>query len=245
VPTMFLQHTRVSRRGPQPPHYSSSRTTRPSCTPTRSRPEFAQRGHRHAPHVAALHVVALHVVALHSYSSFSCCRTRACSGLAAPQHHPCTLVPRASLARATSCLHRPCQTTPRGARLHAPMPPAPLALTRPPASARPAPAHPTTPAAQRLHTPPALPVCRRCSRPSRAPAPAPAAPEPSRPAPRCMLAPPAPAAQAAAARAPRPLRRRMRTPHARARSAPCRSSSASAAGPEAERRKGGRKEALG
>jgi hypothetical protein len=74
---------------------------RPSCTPTRSRPELAQRGHRHALHVAALHVVALHVVALHSSSSFSCCRTRACSGLAAPQRHPCTPMPRASLARAT------------------------------------------------------------------------------------------------------------------------------------------------
>jgi hypothetical protein len=49
---------------------------RPSCTPTRSRPELAQRGHRHAVHVAALHVVALHVVALHSSSSFSCCRSR-------------------------------------------------------------------------------------------------------------------------------------------------------------------------
>jgi hypothetical protein len=39
--------------------------TRPPCTPTRSRPELAQRGHRHALHVAALHAVALHVVALH------------------------------------------------------------------------------------------------------------------------------------------------------------------------------------
>jgi hypothetical protein len=43
---------------------------RPSCTPTRSRPELAQREHRHALHAAALHVVALHS------SSFSCCRTR-------------------------------------------------------------------------------------------------------------------------------------------------------------------------
>jgi hypothetical protein len=50
---------------------------RPSCTPTRSRPELAQREHCHALHVAALHVVALLVNALHSSSSFLCCRTRA------------------------------------------------------------------------------------------------------------------------------------------------------------------------
>jgi hypothetical protein len=42
---------------------------RPSCTSTRSRPELAQRGHRHALYVTALHVVALHIVVLHSSSS--------------------------------------------------------------------------------------------------------------------------------------------------------------------------------
>jgi hypothetical protein len=51
---------------------------RPPCTPTWSRPELAQRGHRHA-----LHAVVLHAVLLRSYSS-SCCRTRARPGLAAP-----------------------------------------------------------------------------------------------------------------------------------------------------------------
>jgi hypothetical protein len=39
---------------------------RPSCTPTRSRPEFAQRELHHALHAAALHVVALHSCALAS-----------------------------------------------------------------------------------------------------------------------------------------------------------------------------------
>jgi hypothetical protein len=67
----------------------------------RSRPELAQWGHCHVLHAAAMHVIALHVVALHSYSPFSCCRTRTCSGLAAPQRHPCTPVPRASLTCAT------------------------------------------------------------------------------------------------------------------------------------------------
>jgi hypothetical protein len=52
---------------------------RPSCTPTRSRPELAQREHRHA-----LHAVALHVVALHSSSSSFCCGSRARFDLAVP-----------------------------------------------------------------------------------------------------------------------------------------------------------------
>jgi hypothetical protein len=55
-----------------------------------------------ALHVVALHAVALHVVILHavilrSYSSSSCCRTRACPGLAVLRL--CTPEPRASLAR--------------------------------------------------------------------------------------------------------------------------------------------------
>jgi hypothetical protein len=50
----------------------------------------------------------MHVVALHSYSSFFCCRTRGCSGLAASL--PRTPEPRAFLARVTPCLHRPCAT---------------------------------------------------------------------------------------------------------------------------------------
>jgi hypothetical protein len=55
---------------------------RPSCTPTRSRPELAQREHRHALHAAALYVVALHsssgsfasarVLLLHSHGYAAC-----------------------------------------------------------------------------------------------------------------------------------------------------------------------------
>jgi hypothetical protein len=81
---------------------------RPFCTPTQSRPELAQRRHRHALHVAVLHVVARHVGALHSSSSFSCCRIRAYSGLATSL--PRTLEPRAFSARVTSWLHRPSST---------------------------------------------------------------------------------------------------------------------------------------
>jgi hypothetical protein len=105
---------------------------RPSCTPTRSRPEFPQRRHRYALHVVVLHAVALHVVALHSPFY---CRTHAHLGLAASQVPPrpsspsycrarsrcppCGSVPsrHASppsahartvrvLGRVTSCLHR-------------------------------------------------------------------------------------------------------------------------------------------
>jgi hypothetical protein len=78
---------------------------RPFCTPTQSRPELAQRRHRHALHGAVLHVVARHVGALHSSSSFSCCRIRAYSGLATSL--PRTPEPRAFSARVTSWLHRP------------------------------------------------------------------------------------------------------------------------------------------
>jgi hypothetical protein len=49
-----------------------SHRARPRCTLTRSRPELVQQGRRYA-----LHAAALYIVALHSYSSFSCCRTRA------------------------------------------------------------------------------------------------------------------------------------------------------------------------
>jgi hypothetical protein len=49
---------------------SSVHHARPSCTPTWSRPELAQREHHHALHGATLHIVARHVVTLHSYSSF-------------------------------------------------------------------------------------------------------------------------------------------------------------------------------
>jgi hypothetical protein len=55
---------------------------RPSCTPTRSRPELAQREHHHALHAAALYVVALHsssrsfasarVLLLHSHAYATC-----------------------------------------------------------------------------------------------------------------------------------------------------------------------------
>jgi hypothetical protein len=78
---------------------------RPSYTPTQSRPELAQRRHRHALHAAALHIVALDVSALHSSSSFSCCRIRAYSGLATSL--PRTPESRAFLARVSSCCGRP------------------------------------------------------------------------------------------------------------------------------------------
>jgi hypothetical protein len=94
---------------------------RSSCTPTWSRPELAQRRHRHALHAAALHVVALHAIALHavallvnalhSSSSFFCCRIRAYSGLATSL--PCTPKSRAFLARGSSCYSRPRQTITR------------------------------------------------------------------------------------------------------------------------------------
>jgi hypothetical protein len=55
---------------------------RPSCTPIRSRPELAQREHRHALHAAALYVIALHsssgsfasarVLLLHSHTYAAC-----------------------------------------------------------------------------------------------------------------------------------------------------------------------------
>jgi hypothetical protein len=67
---------------------------RPSCTPTRSQPELAQREHCHALHAAALHVVALFVNALHSSS---CCRAHTRLGLAASHVHMSE--PRASLTR--------------------------------------------------------------------------------------------------------------------------------------------------
>jgi hypothetical protein len=73
---------------------------RPSCTPTRSWPELAQREHRHA-----LPAAALHVVSLHSSSFFFCCRIRAYSGFATSL--PRTPEPRVFSARVTSWLHRP------------------------------------------------------------------------------------------------------------------------------------------
>jgi hypothetical protein len=67
---------------------------RPFCTPTRSRPELAQREHRHA-----LHAATLHVVARHGYSSSSCCRARTRLGLAASQVLPRLSLPRYCRAR--------------------------------------------------------------------------------------------------------------------------------------------------
>jgi hypothetical protein len=79
---------------------------RPSCTPTRSRPEFAQRRHRYALHAVVLRAVALHVVALHSPSY---CRTRARLGLAASQVPPRPSLPSYRRAR-PRC--PPCESVP-------------------------------------------------------------------------------------------------------------------------------------
>jgi hypothetical protein len=67
---------------------------RPSFTPTRLRPELAQREHRHA-----LHAATLHDVARHGYSSSSCCRARTRLGLAASQVLPRLSLPRYCRAR--------------------------------------------------------------------------------------------------------------------------------------------------
>jgi hypothetical protein len=109
---------------------------RPSCTSTRSRPELAQRGPRHTPHVATLHVVALHVVALHGYSFSSCCRTRTRLGLAASQVPP--RPPSPSYRRARPCCP-PCGSAPSRHALapsaHARIARASLACTTPIAAA--------------------------------------------------------------------------------------------------------------
>jgi hypothetical protein len=119
---------------------------RPPCTPTQSRPELAQREHRHALYAVALHAVILHAVALHaviprSYSCSSCCRTRARPGLAAPLLR--TPEPRAPLARAAHvpqppffCSHAATPRPQLHLHLRAPArsgPPAPVRLRRAPA----------------------------------------------------------------------------------------------------------------
>jgi hypothetical protein len=229
---------------------------RPSCTPTRSRPELAQRGHRHALHVVALHVIALHVIALHSSS---CCWTRVRSGLVAPLLRAALLHHRLLGERRprTSLSQAPCRsstTTPVPRTAPAPVRPAPALCSAPRRAAasactccqrrlcsgRPAPALQRAPRALRRVFPrarsgrtwaaPEPPRRLDPERPHRALCPR--APEPQPPA-RAALALPEPCQAAVGRRSGPPARRLCPAPPERL---PC------AARGRVEKREGGREE---